>query len=251
MELQQQRGPLSATERRTYELGRRRYAEGDPEGALAAFRKFLATRPTYADVHYMVGTLFERRDELDAAAESWREALRLNPSYIEALLALASLHEREGDFEMSRQLTERAGTVGQAASGRVDPTTRAKLANLEAELADAYRDAGEWRAAIDGYRRSLARCPHFHDVRFRLALALREAGRPDAALSEFLRIRDANPAFLEARVQTGVTLYSLGRTREAVSHWEAVLASDAGHREARMYLRLVPRSAEFGASQRV
>jgi tetratricopeptide (TPR) repeat protein len=171
---------------------------------------------------------------------SLREALRLNPSYVEALLALASLHERRGDYDGSRQLTERAGTVGRSASGAVDPTTRAKLANLQAELADAYREAGELRDAIDGYRRSLARCPHFHDVRFRLAVTLRDSGRPDAALAEFKRVIDANPDFLEAQVQYGVTLYSLGRAREAVARWEAVLQRDPGHKDARMYLRLVP-----------
>ena len=221
-------------------MGRRRYAQGDADGALDAFLEFLETRPTYADVHYMVGTLLERRNELDRAALSLREALRLNPSYVEALLALASLHERRGDYDGSQQLTERAGSVGRAASGVVDPTTRAKLANLQAELADAYREAGELRDAIDGYRRSLARCPHFHDVRFRLALTLRDSGRPDAALAEFERVVAANPAFLEAQVQCGVTLYSLGRAREAIARWQGVLRSDPGHKDAGMYLRLVP-----------
>lgn len=195
----------------------------------------------------MVGTLFERRNELDRAALSLREALRLNPSYVEALLALASLHERRGDYDGSQQLTERAGNVGRSGSGAVDPTTRAKLANLQAELADAYREAGELRDAIDGYRRSLSRCPHFHDVRFRLATTLRDAGRPDAALIEFERVIGSNPAFLEARVQQGVTLYSLGRTPEALRCWEAVCERDPGHKEARMYLRMVSRQPS-GAS---
>lgn len=230
---------MTRAERRLYEVGRRRYAQGDGEGALAAFREFLSTRPTYADVHYMMGTLLERRNELDAAAESFREALRLNPSYVEALLALATLYERRGDFDSSRQLAERAGSVGVATSGRVDPTTRAKLANLQAELADAYREAGELRDAIDGYRKALSRCPHFHDLRYRLALTLREAGRPDAALVELRRVIDANPSFHEAQVQLGVTLYSLGRGPEAVGCWKQVLVDDPADRDARMYLRLV------------
>jgi tetratricopeptide (TPR) repeat protein len=244
---QHHRGPLSHAERRSYELGRRRYAQGDVDGAIDAFLEFLETRPTYADVHYMVGTLFERRNELDRAALSLREALRLNPSYVEALLALASLHERRGDYDGSQQLTERAGTVGRTSSAVVDPTTRAKLANLQAELADAYREAGELRDAIDGYRRSLARCPHFHDVRFRLATALRDSGRPDAALAEFERVIVANPGFLEAQVQHGVTLYSLGRAREAVIRWKDVLERDPDHKDACMYLRMVRREPS-GAS---
>ncbi len=233
---------LSAAERRCYELGKRRYERGDWDGALEALREFLVFRGDFADVHYMVGTLLEHAGDLGAAAESLREALRQNPAYSEAMVALASIYERLGEFERSRVLAEQVARLALPTAGALDATTRGKLANLEAGLADAYRAAGALPDAIETYRKALDRCPTFHDIRYRLGVTLREAGLPDRALAEFARVRRGNPDFLDAAVQTGVTLYTLGRHDEAIAEWRAVLARDRSREDARMYLRMVART---------
>jgi tetratricopeptide (TPR) repeat protein len=233
------RRPLTPAEREAYELGRRSYERGDVGDALSQFGQLLRTRSGFADVHYMVGTLLERKDELESAMQSLREALRINPSYTEALLALASLHERQGDFERSRELGERARTTARAPAGALDATTRGKLANLQAQLGDAYREAGDMAEAIEAYRKALDRCPKFHDIRHRLGIALREIGLPDRALAEFRRVLRSNPDFLDAAVQLGLTLYTLGRADRAVEQWKSVLERDPERADARMYLGLV------------
>lgn len=232
-------GPLTAVEREAYRLGLRSFERGDDEAALAQFQRLLHTRRGFADVHYMVGVLHERRNELAAAARSLARALRINPGYSEAVLALASLYERQGDFDRSREITERARSHAAPPSGALDATTRGKLANLQAALGDAYREAGELREAIDAYRKALDRCPAFHDIRMRLAAALREAGLPHQALAELRRVQRGNPELVEASVQLGVVLYSLGRASDALGQWRRVLAADPSRRDARMYLRLV------------
>ncbi len=239
---EQPRTALTDTERRCYEIGRRRWERGDRDGALRALERLLETRREFADVHYMVGTLREQADDLAAAAESLREALRLNPAYAEAMVALASIYERLGEFSRSRALAERVAQLALPSAGALDATTRGKLANLEAALADAYREAGALPDAIDAYRKALDRCPTFHDIRFRLAITLREAGFPDRALAELARVQRANPDLLDAAVQTGLTLYTLGRGDEAIAQWRAVLERDRGREDARMYLRMVSRA---------
>ena len=232
---------LTASERHDYEVGRRRYERGDWDGALESLRRFLETRREFADVHYMVGTLLEHADELGPAADSLREALRLNPAYTEAMVALSSIYERSGEFARSRALAERVAQLALPSAGAIDATTRGKLANLEAELGDAYREAGQLQDAVAAYRKALDRCPTFHDIRYRLGITLREAGLPDRALAEFSRVRRGNPSFLDAIVQTGVTLYTLGRTSEAIAEWRLVLERDPLRADARMYLRMVAR----------
>jgi tetratricopeptide (TPR) repeat protein len=239
-------GPLSPSERNAYELGCRSFERGEVDAALGWFRRLLATRGDFADVHYRVGLLLERRDELSEAAQSLRRALRINPRYAEAMLALGSVYERLGDFDRSRELAGRASLLAREDGvASVDATTRGKLANLQAALGDAYRQAGELRDAIEAYRKALDRCPGFHDIRTRLALALRDADMPQQALSELDRVLHAHPDYHEAAVQRGVTLYGLGRSDEALAQWSRVLDRDPSNREARMYLRLVqPRAAE-------
>jgi tetratricopeptide (TPR) repeat protein len=237
---------LHLEERRAYALGRRYFEHGDDDAALAQLEALLRTRGEFADVHYMIGVVLERRNDLSGAARSLTRALRINPGYAEARLALASLYERQGDFDRSRDITQ--GTAGAETSTprhalggarNLDPTTRGKLANLQAALGDAYREAGELREAIEAYRKELDRCPSFHDILQRLAVALREAGLPHQALEEFGRIRRSHSGFLDADVQAGLTLYTLGRADEARREWQAVLEADPDRQDARMYLRLV------------
>ncbi len=231
--------PMTPEERRAYRQGRRHFERGEVDAALEQFGRLMRTRPGFADVHYMVGTLLERKEDLGAATTSLWQALRINPSYMEAMLALASIYERQGDFDRSRAMAERARQMAKPASGPLDAITRGKLANLQAQLGDAYREAGELGEAVEAYRKALERCPDFHDIRYRLGIALREAGRPDRALAEFARVLRGNPDFLDAAVQRGLTLYSLGRSEEGIAQWREVLERDPGRDDARMYLRLV------------
>lgn len=219
--------------------GRRAFERGDDDTALESFARLASHGLEYADVYYMKGILHERRDELDAALDSLRSAVRINPSYVEALLALASLYERRGDFDQSQGYAERASQLAKATAGSLDPTTRGKLANQQAALGDALAQAGEKRDAIEEYRRALDRCPTFHDVRHRLGMTLREAGLPFQAAQEFRRILRTHSGMLDSQIQLGLTYYSMGRTPEAIGEWEAVLERDSSRDEARMYLRLV------------
>jgi tetratricopeptide (TPR) repeat protein len=230
---------MKSAERQTYRLGRQSFERGDDGIALAQLTRLLETRQGYADVHYMVGVLHERRNDYSAAKSSLQQAVRLNPTYTEALLALASVYERQGDFDRSQEIAERARVSSRPGDGALDPTTRGKLANLQAALGDAFRQAGELREAIEAYRRALDRCPSFHDIRHRLGGALRESGLPHHAIAEYRRVLRANPDFLDAAVQLGFCLYTLGRTDEAKREWLGVTARDPEREDARMYLRLV------------
>jgi tetratricopeptide (TPR) repeat protein len=230
---------MTPSERRAYALGRKHFERGEVDAGITHLKRLLQTRREFADVHYMLGVLFERKDDTTAAAHSLREALRINPAYSEAMLALANVYELEGDFKRSRKIAERARSLASDSDGSLDATTRGKLANLQAAMGDTYAEAGELREAIEAYRKALDRCPGFHDIRFRLGVALREAGLPDRSLAEFARVLRANPGFTEASVQRGLTLYTLGRADEALAVWKQVLTADPVREDAAMYLRLV------------
>jgi tetratricopeptide (TPR) repeat protein len=221
-------GPLTPEERHRYEQGCRSFERGDADAALEQLGQLLTSRDGFADVHYMMGILHERKDEIEQATRSLARALRINPGYTEAMLALASLYERQG-----------ARRAQATPPGTLDPTTRGKLANLQARVGDAYREAGELREAVEAYRKALDRCPGFHDIRMRLASVLRDLGLQDQALAEFSRVLHGNPNLLDAAVQLGLTLYTLGRCEDAVREWNAVLERDPAREDARMYLRLV------------
>ena len=228
---------LSAQERIAWRLGVRSFERGEIEPAIAHLTRLVATRPRFADVHYMLGLLYEQRGDLDESARRLEQALALNPDYVEARVALASVAEQLGDFARSQELVATA-PPRRAPDEGADPLTRAKLANLQAALGDAYREAGEFGEAIAAYRKALDRCPEFHDIRQRLAIALREHGLPGEAARELERVVRGNPGYLDARVQLGLSWLALGQWARAVEQWEAVLARDPDRSDVRMYLKL-------------
>jgi tetratricopeptide (TPR) repeat protein len=230
---------MTSREKEVYARGKSLFERGDVEPALTELNQLLETRNGFADVHYMVGVLLDRQGDLEGAASRLRDAVHLNPAYAEALLALACVYARLGDYPRSRELAERASTLTQSGAGSLDATTRGKLANLQAAVADAYAEVGDLREAVEGYRKALERCPNFHDIRYRLGIALREVGLPDQALREFKRVLRGNPGLLDAQVQLGLTYYTLGRATDALERWRAVLSHDPDREDARMYTRLV------------
>lgn len=247
---------LTTPEREDWSLGRQSFERGDVDDALHRLGRLVETRNGFADVHYMLGLLYERRGDLAAAGRCLERAIEINPDYAEAVLALSSVYEQRNEYELARALTGSLRVVGPAAQDEnshplrvgslsarperaLDPTTQGKLANLQAAVGDAYREAGELRDAIDAYRRALDRCPHFHDIRHRLGVALREAGLPAQAATELRRVLRAAPDHLASAVQLGVTYYGMGRVDDAIQQWTSALASDAGRADARLYLRLV------------
>lgn len=233
------RPELTPEERQAYALGRACFEQGDDAQALRWLQRLMETRSDFADVHYMLGLLAERSGDLEATTERLEEALRINPGYVEARLALVTVLERQGQFERARDVAARGVPTPEAAGGGLDATTRGKLANLHAVLGDAYREAGRLREAVESYRKALDLCPAFHDIRQRLGLALREAGLPAQALREFERILAASPDAHGAGVQLGLTCYTLGRTEDALREWNRILARDPAREDARRYLRMV------------
>jgi tetratricopeptide (TPR) repeat protein len=230
---------MTREERESYLYGRQLFEAGDDPGSLETFTALLETCPRFADVHYMVGLVHDRQGDLEAASTSLERALEINPSYAEAAVALASVYERRGLYDRSREIAEELTPLVGPAAGNLDATTCGKLGNLHAGLGDAYREVGDLREAVDAYRKALDRCPGFHDIRHKLGIALREAGLPSQAIGEFKRILRANARYLESAVQLGLTYYTLGRAQQALAEWESVLERDPSRDDARMYIRMV------------
>ena len=232
---------FSADERIAYQLGVRHFERGENDAAIEQLTRLVATRPLFADVHYLLGLLYERRGDLDEATQRFEEAIALNPGYAEARLALATVCDRRGEFDRSEAVM-RSGIRSLPERNGLDALTQAKLANLQAALGDAYRQAGELGDAVAAYRKALDRCPDFHDVRYRLAVALRERGLPDQAIRELARVLRAKPAFVDATVQLGLVHWSLGQAERAATLWREVLERAPGREDVRAYLRLSERA---------
>jgi tetratricopeptide (TPR) repeat protein len=224
--------------RKLLDLGRAAYTAGDFDVAEKYLEEVLNSQFAFADVHNILGVIYHHRGEYGRARERFEEALRINPRYTDAALNLSVTYNHLGMFDEAKALY--AGALSQARGGeeRQDPFILGKLANMHADIGDAYASAEMFSDAVREYRRAIHLRPDFPDLRTRLANTLRDTGDLEGAALELSAACDRQPNYIPARLSLGVTLLALGRLDEAKSEWEEILKQEPNHTRARFYLQM-------------
>jgi Flp pilus assembly protein TadD len=207
-------------------LGRERFGRGEYEQAELALREVIAKEDRFADVHDMLGIIAHARSNYVAAEHHFERALALNPHYTEAALNLAVTYNDRGKYEAAREVYQKLRAQPAHGSLDIEPFARGKIANMHAELGDAYLD-----------EKAVALCPDFADLRTRLGAILRDHGdlpKSQTHLEEAIRAR---PTYVPAHLHLGATLLALGNRAGAEAHWKRVLELEPDNSRARMYMR--------------
>ncbi len=220
-------------------IGRGHFAKLQYSQAERYLAQVLEHTQAFADVHNMLGVIYHDQGRFERAQESFRAALRLNPSYTEAALNLAVACNDLGQYEEARSVYQIALSRQKREPGGIDPFVRGKIANMYAEIGDAFASSGLWPQAIVEYRRALELGPDFKDIRLKLADAHRDSGDLPRAIAELQQLVRDHPDYLPAQIHHGLCLYSSGRKAEATKVWEGVIAREPANPSAQMYLHLV------------
>ena len=186
---------------------------GEHPEALACLTEALRGGVDYADVYQMVGVMVHQQGRLPDAEEMFRKALRVNPSYTEAALNLVVTLNDLGKYGEAQSIYAQAMQAVKHAPRELDPFVKGKIANMHGELGAAYRAVGAHEDAVREYRRALALCPTFADVRTALAKTLHEAGDLRAAIRELEVVLTENPRFVPALLHLGLAYQAAGQTR--------------------------------------
>lgn len=220
-------------------IGRGHFAKQQYAQAERYLSQVLEHTQAFADVHNMLGVIYHDQGRFERAQESFRAALSLNPSYTEAALNLAVACNDLGQYEEARSVYQAALSRQKREPGGIDPFVRGKIANMYAEIGDAFASSGLWAEAIVEYRRALELGPDFMDIRLKLADAHRDSGDLPRAIAELESLVRGHPDYLRGKIHYGLCLYSSGRKAEATKAWEGVLAREPANPSAQMYLHLV------------
>ena len=210
---------------------------GDVEQAEHALLDALANGgDRYADIHHQMGVILHSRGEFSKACHHFETALELNPGYTEAALDLAITYNDLGRYSEAKALLHKNNSRQNA---KVDPLTLGKIANLHAEVGNAYRSAGLPREAALEYRRALGIAPDFVDIRTLLAKALTDAGEHEEATEQLRLILDEQPNYTRAALQLALLAISTGDREESKRLLLQVLQNKPDHPRAKAYLRML------------
>jgi tetratricopeptide (TPR) repeat protein len=220
-------------------LGREHYDKREYDKAEHFLLKVIAQGGNrFADVHNMMGVIHHDKGRLEEAREEFKRALELNRNYTEAALNLAVTYNDLGEYEKAQQVYRAVVMRDPRGPDEVDGFAKGKIANLHAELAQAYLDVGMPNEAVQEYRDAIRLCPQFADLRVKLANVYRQMNDLGAAryeLEEAIRVR---PRFLPARIAMGVLMLVSGQRQRAIEHWEEALKIEPENKTAQMYLRM-------------
>ncbi len=219
-------------------LGREHYAKREFDKAEPLLRDVLETEDRFADVHDMLGVIAHSRGNFIAAEKHFERALALNPSYTEAALNLAVTYNDRGKYEKAREVYARIQAQPTGKSG-LDPFARGKIANMHADVGQAYADAGLAGEAIAEYEKAVELCPQFADLRTKLGSLFRELGDLERAREQYEAAIATRPTYVPARIQLGVTLLSQGNPEGAAEQWNKVIEIEPENSRTKMYLRML------------
>jgi tetratricopeptide (TPR) repeat protein len=233
-----------------HKLGTALYLSGDVEGAAAQFSEVVRVAPpdgideSVAKAHYSLAVLLGSRGKSRDAIEHLSAAVKYQPNYVEAQLALADTWRRSGRADLS------LGPYLEAV--KINP--RAAQARLG--YAIALASLGRHREARDWLLEATTLSPDRPELKHALARLLATA--PDPAVRDGQRARAIVQELLERQKTTdlgetmAMTLAELGEYAEAAAIQRGVMAaaSAAGLRDAVQRMRENLRLYERGQPNR-
>lgn len=229
-------------------LGREHYDKREFDKAEHYLRQVLERDEVkFADVYNMMGVIHHDRGRFEEAQGCFEDALSINPNYTEAALNLAVTYNDLGRYDEAKKIYKAALSRGEESPGQLDPFVKGKIANLHAEVGQAYVDAGMTADAMHELRKAILLCPTFADLRLRLANLYRQQGDLDAARFELDEALAAKPGYVPAHVALGVVHLALNHKDKALDQWRQAIALDPENKAAAMYLRMAEGMTDGGS----
>jgi len=222
-------------------LARERFAVQDYYGAAQLLEEVLDSGRRFADVHHLLGLSLALLGHNERALAEFDRALELNPRYVEANIHRGILLNELGRAEEAEASFRTAVAEGEDGIGELSRPVVAKLANLHAELGEAYAEAGALPEAIEQFQQAVTLGPAFHDLRYRLSRLLLEAGRPLEAREQLERILADHPDFHDAAASLGLAHYLAGDAASARELWERCQARPSPDVRVAAYLAMAER----------
>ncbi|MCS6857577.1 MAG: tetratricopeptide repeat protein [Deltaproteobacteria bacterium] len=220
-------------------LGREHYERGEYDKAEPLLRALIESNHRFADVYNMLGLIYHLSGRLDEARAMFEEALAINPKYTDAALNLAVTYNALGFYEDSSRLYKEALRQSTSSADGIDPYIKGKIANLHAELAQAYEEVNLIEHAKEELLKALALCPSFVDLRVRLARIHRQLGEIDKAIEELQKAVELRSEYAPAWLGLGLAFLAQGKKEEARRAWKQAILIDPSNRLAQAYLRIV------------
>jgi tetratricopeptide (TPR) repeat protein len=206
----------------------------DPQGAIAAARQMLESRPDDFNACLQLGRLLAEQGKPEQAEPILEQAAHLRPNVPEGWFKLGIVLAAQQKFTAALECLERAV--------RLRPQDSSYICYLGEILDNLNRRAG----AMEQYQRAIQMNPDQWEAHFGLAGDFVAANQLDAAAREYAEVVRLKPAYALAHLNLGATQARLGRFDEALRQFDETLRLEPGNPQAREYIDLVQNRLKTG-----
>jgi tetratricopeptide (TPR) repeat protein len=205
-------------------LGRLEVNAGKLDVGVAAYRRAIELRPTYAAAQNNLGLALDDQRDADGAENAFRAALAINPQYAAARVNLGSSLSRRGRYDEAIAQFEKAIEL------------RTDYPSAELNLSVAYLRKGESGRAVAILQALLERRPRYVAAWYDLGLAQREAGDTAQAMKSFRQALKLNPEHHASLQRLAELERDAGRLSEAAGLYRELLDRNASDTASRLAL---------------
>jgi len=231
------------------------HKQGKLDEAEKIYRSILELQSKHSDADYdldVIATVYnnlgyalQHRGDLEAAIDSYQQAVRVKPDFHEALLNLGLVQQISGDFNsaissyknaikikpdyeeayynMGRALQDKGDLEASVECYRVVIEKRPDSADALNALAAALQLNGDLDAAVDTYNQTLKISPSYVEAYNNLALALQAKGNTEASISSCQRALEIKPDYANAYNTLGHAQYDKGDLDAAIESYRSAM----------------------------
>lgn len=182
--------------------------------AAESYRQAIKLQPNTPDLYFNLGIALAELHALDEAEKSYQQAIQLNPNFFEAYGNLGIVYQKQG------RLNEAIASYSKGLA--INPQDARGYFNL----GTALRDNGQLAQAVESYQRATQLFPNYTDAYSNLGETYRDQGDMEAAIKEYQKALALNPQHPNANYNMAEFLYLAGRFDEAVKFFEASQLDD-------------------------
>ncbi|MGC9396631.1 MAG: tetratricopeptide repeat protein, partial [Anaerolineae bacterium] len=179
------------------------------DAAMDTYRQALALEPDNANAWYSVASIAHGQNEWETAKEAYLKVIELAPDYAWSYHNLGRIHARFGDYDEAIKLYREAIERHESDENRALSWSR---------IADAYRRQGQIQDATAAYQRTLSLNPDSASDRTMLGSLYELQGQLEDALHEHQRAVELDPDTGMRHASLSSVLRKLGRNAEAAEH---------------------------------
>ena len=178
------------------------------DAAIDSYKHTIKIDPSYLEGYNKIGKILLEKGDLAAAVSSYEQAIKINPNYF------------EGHNNLGNALTDKGDLEAAIASYKKAIKIKPDNAEVYNNIGIALRFKGELDAAKDSFDRALNIKPDYAEAYNNMGLALRDKGELDAVIESCKKAIKIKPDFAEAHLNLSHALLNAGRLKEGLDEYE-------------------------------